>query len=252
VDPANISIVTMTLSRTAGEERVLRDALQRLAAVGLNVAVADGGSPASFVDFLATEPRFTVVRPAARGLLAQVKAALETAAAWRTPYILYTEPDKAEFFSNHLMSFVRDSVSDGETAVAIAARSRAAFETYPPFQQYCESVINRLCKECIGVAGDYTYGPFVMRREFADVLTPLARDLGWGWRPYLFCAAQRHGGAVRHVTRDFPGPDEADGEDTVRMYRIRQLNQNVDGLLAAVAAADAVDREWHRSTAGHS
>lgn len=243
MDAADVAVATITLAREPGEEQVLREALGCLARHGLRVAVADGGSPQTLVEFLRAQPRFTLAAPRGRGLLEQVKASLAAAREWGTEYILYTEPDKQSFFEHHLHDFIARAPTEERTAIVIAARSAASLAADPPIQQYTEGVINQLCGESLGHVYDYSYGPFLIRRHFVEQVLRLATDLGWGWRPYVFCAARRLGYAVRHVVDDFPPPDEPPGEDRRAMLeRIRQLNQNIEGLLLAMALPADADR----------
>src|SRR5215218_1948118 len=77
----SLVFATMTLARTASEERVLESSLTALAGFGRPVCVTDGGSSDHFVAFLRTLPNVIVVSPEAPGLISQVRASLRTAAA---------------------------------------------------------------------------------------------------------------------------------------------------------------------------
>jgi hypothetical protein len=91
--------------------------------------------------------------------------------------VLYTEPDKLAFFAEHLRQYIAVSRLGGGYALALAARSLASFQTYPRHQQTTESAINSRCGEVIGIAGDFSYGPFLMTRGLAE-MTRLGVALG--------------------------------------------------------------------------
>jgi hypothetical protein len=236
VQSCSIAVATITLARTPGEDERLRRSLTRLAEANLQVAVADAGTNRDFTAFLTRLPGFHVTVPAARGLVAQVTAGMALAADFDTPYILYTEPDKELFFERGLRGFLRDATTrgDGEDAgVALASRSAESFSTYPAMQRYTEGVINDLCGELLGCAGDYSYGPFVVARALVPRLRAMRHDLGWGWRHFVFRAAHTLGFRVMHVTGDYPcPPDQRMEDDAERAHRLRQLSENIQGLIA--------------------
>ena len=132
---------------------MLLPALACLARRRSDIFLADGGSCPSFREALTGLP-ITVVPVDERGLVAQVRAALGAAAASGARRVLYTEPDKHEFFDRHLAAFLDTAGAAGEP-VALAARSAAAFETFPPFQRFTESIFNRLCAEFIAGPTDF-------------------------------------------------------------------------------------------------
>jgi hypothetical protein len=231
----DISIATVTLVRREDEERLLRTSLQRLSRHGMRVALSDGGSPPAFVQFVQTLERFTMVPPAGGGLVAQVTASMRAAAAWQTAFILYTEPDKHLFFDGRLADFVARAPSNDNVGVVLAARDQPSFSTFPPFQQRTEGALNAICADLVGARGDYCYGPFLMNRALLSELDAMKSELGWGWRPFIFAAARRRGYDVVHHVGDFPCPPEQRHEDeSERIHRLRQLRQNVEGLIEAL------------------
>jgi hypothetical protein len=233
----DIAVATITLARQPSEERLLLSSLEALSRVGLRVAVADGGSPAPFVKALRQLPglKVRVVREP-RSLLRQVRTAFDCAREWRTKALLYTEPDKEDFFSTHLVRVLRESL-EGNFAhgVSVAARSPEAFLTFPVTQRLTEDVLNRLCGALTGVHTDYSYGPFVLEPRMADYLDTLPDDIGWGWRPFVFALAGRLNHPVSSVVGDFVCPEADRAESAAdRTHRMRQLAQNVAGLVRAV------------------
>lgn len=226
----SVSIATITWTRSPAEEAVLRRSLSRLAELKVPVAVADAGSSEPFVTFLKSLSGFRVVVPGRSGLVAQVTASLELAAQGGAPYLLYTEPDKEQFFGDSLQQFV-EAAGDADARVAIAARSDDSFATFPPLQRYTEGVLNHLCATVIGHPGDYSYGPFLMTRALLSAAADLRPDLGWGWRPCMFLAAHRRGLRLQHVVGHHPCPvDQQTEDDQEQMHRLRQLSQNISGL----------------------
>ncbi|HEX8528426.1 MAG TPA: hypothetical protein VF646_00320, partial [Cytophagales bacterium] len=93
----DLSIATMTWARDAAEEALLRRSLALLAGLGVPVFVTDGGSPAPFLDFVRGLPHVTLLSPPRPGLWMQTRTSLRAAYDQGTPFILYTEPDKADF-----------------------------------------------------------------------------------------------------------------------------------------------------------
>jgi len=229
---SQITVATMTWVRTPQEEALLRRALTSLAGCGLPVAVADSGISPDFLHFLERLPEFSVTVPADTGLVAQIKASFRTAAIRGSRYILYTEPDKEFFFERRLADFVEAVIDHPDAGVILAARSPESLLTFPPMQRYTEGVINHLCGELIGVECDYSYGPFLLNRTLLPFVDAMQPTLGWGWRHFIFRAAHRQGHRVLPVTGDYPCPDDQRTEDDgERAHRIRQLSENVLGLI---------------------
>jgi hypothetical protein len=176
---------------------------------------------------------FPVTQTENPDLVSQVQESIRRAADFGTPFVLYTESDKALFFELGLRDFVQRAPAEVEVGIVLAARSPESFETYPVMQRYTESVINHLCSEVIGVGGDYSYGPFLINHVLLPHLTHLHPRLGWGWRHSMFRAAHLAGLRVVHVVGDYPCPAEMSVEDAnERTHRMRQLSQNILGLTA--------------------
>jgi hypothetical protein len=236
-----IAIATMTWARDEEEETLLRSALPYLAATGLPVFVTDGGSGSPFIEFLNSFPNFSILKPQAKGVWAQagnsVKAAYEAGAE----YILYTEPDKKDFFGQSLQGFLTHIDESLEPGIVLASRSASAFSTFPAFQKMTETTINNCCTEVTGNPQDYTYGPFVMNRNLVASFELVKEDIGWGWRPYVFAIAKRLGYPISNYTGDFNCPESQREDDAAeRIYRMKQLQQNIHGIL--LSASVDIDR----------
>lgn len=104
-------------------------------------------------------------------------------------------------------------------------------------QQLAEGTINRLCGDFLTVEGDYSYGPFLLRTDLVPHVDRVPKDLAWGWRHFMFAIAHRLGHPLVHVFDDFECPEgqRSDDQDQ-RLHRLRQLGQNVNGLLAGLTA----------------
>lgn len=228
----NLCFATISLVRTEDEERLLRNALTALARLNLPVFVTDGGSPPSFVDFLQSLPNFLVLRAEAKGVFAQARNSLQEAARSGAGFIFYTEPDKKDFFANGLPRMLVETAVDAQTGVVLAARSAKGFATFPPFQQMTETAINRCCAEVMGVTADYCYGPFLLNTNLVERAAGVREDIGWGWRPFVFGTAHRLGLRTGFVEGDFCCPADQRTDDAAeRLYRMKQLEQNIRGLV---------------------
>jgi hypothetical protein len=229
-----IAVATMTLARTAAEEALLEKSLRELAHRGWPVALTDGGSADAFLSRLLSIPGVRVQR--AVGLVPQITAGITGALRSGASSVLYTEPDKMAFFAEHIEDFVRRSRLVAPDAVGLAARSAAAFNTYPQHQQTTESIINERCGETFGLAGDYSYGPFVIPRQLAARLVAVPARLGWGWRHFAFAVAHRLGYPLAMVEGPYEcPPDQRYEDDADRAHRDRQLRDNLEGLSLGMA-----------------
>jgi hypothetical protein len=228
----DIAIASVSWVRTESEETILRNALAALAALEVPVFITDGGSPPSFVSFLKSFAHFSVYQ--AKGLWPQAKQSITAAGASDANMILYTEPDKKEFFQHYLPHMLQGSLVREKPGVQLASRSAKGFASFPAFQQMTEFAINQSCKEIIGKDIDYCYGPFLFNSGIIPFLDVLPENCGWGWRPFVFAVAHRLGLTVDAFVGDFLcPPDQREDDASERVYRMKQLSQNIDGLVLA-------------------
>jgi hypothetical protein len=231
VATTDIAIVTVTWARDPAEAALIAGALELLAGAGAPVIVADRtGSPA----FTARLARVGVrlVTPAGPGLVAQVQAAAAAAASLGTRFLLYTEPDKQAFFRDSLPGFLARAPRGDDVGVVLAARTDESFATFPPMQRYVETVVNTLCGQLTGVSADYSFGPFLLHRNLLPHIARMPAEVGWGWRPSTFLAAHRQGLRIVPIADELPCPlDQRREDDADRSHRLRQLSQNVRGLV---------------------
>lgn len=229
---SELAIATITLARNKEEEQCLRTSLEALVALKVPVFITDGGSSTAFRDFLQSFLHFSVF--AAKGLWPQAKKSITEAGKAGAKTILYTEPDKLQFFQQHLPRMLAEKVLAEDTGVVLASRSAAGFASFPPFQQITERTINNCGQEIIGLETDYCYGPFLFNSRLIPALDFLPDNCGWGWRPALFATAHRKKLRVDTYMGDFFCPPDQQAEDTAeRIYRMKQLTQNIDGLVLA-------------------
>jgi hypothetical protein len=233
-----VAVATMTWARDAAEEELLRESLPLLAGLGLPVFVTDGGSGEAFVAFMRSLPGFHVCDPPRRGPWEQAGQSILAALGPGRGFVLYTEPDKGDFFRRTLREFVAAAPSGEDVGVVLASRSAESFQTFPEFQRRTEEAINLCCAEVVGAHFDFSYGPFLMGRALAGSLESAPRELAWGWRPYAFGAARRLGYRVESLVRDLPcPPSQREDGPRERLLRMRQLAQSVEGLVQSTTAA---------------
>ena len=232
----DISIATITWARDEGEEELLRESLSHLARLDIPVYITDGGSTASFLEFLQSFPHFVLLKANGSGVWAQARNSLQVASQSGVPFIFYTEPDKLDFFRNSLPTLINEVAVDENMGVIVASRSDIGFATFPAFQQMTETTINSCCAEIIGKPVDYTYGPFLLNSQLVPYLQLVQEDIGWGWRPYVFGIAKRVGYKVEAYIDDFFCPPAQQPDDTAeRIYRMRQLAQNIQGIVLSTS-----------------
>lgn len=231
-----VGIATITLTRGALEEQLLRESLRRLAGLGMPVVAADGGSRAEFLEFL-RNLGMRVVRPRKPGLIPQVQLSLATAAReLRRPYLLYTEPDKVAFFGDPLLKFVGTVRAGKRFGMALAARDPWSFATFPEWQRFTETTINRIAADVTGQEADYCYGPLLFPASEAERIRQVPEDLGWGWRFFLLGQLSREKRKITALELRAPCPEDQRAEGKAdRLYRTKQLRQNINGLSLGAA-----------------
>ncbi len=229
-----LSVTTITWARDEQEETLLRSALSRLALMQIPVFVTDGGSGESFIEFLYSLPNFTVVQPLGKGLWNQVNSSLHATLSSNKTHVLYTEPDKLDFFTNSLENFIEEAYET--MGIVLASRTEEAFASFPAFQQTTETSINFCCAEVIHQPFDFTYGPFILNRKLIPFLKDLPADIAWGWRPFAFCIAHRLGYSIQEIKADNYCPvDQRQDSPKERIYRMKQLHQNIEGVVLSTS-----------------
>jgi len=209
-----------------------------LVTLDVPIYCTDGGSRHDFIAFLKDLPNCTVLQTTGKGVWAQAKNSLLEGYQSGAEFILYTEPDKKEFFKRGLPEMLNNVLIDEETGIITASRSIEGLSSFPDFQQMTETTINNCCVEITGNKFDYTYGPFLMNRKLVPYLNLIQADIGWGWRPYTFGIAKRLGFKVEAFVGDFMCPEDQRGDDhKERIYRMKQLHQNIEGIVLSTTVS---------------
>jgi hypothetical protein len=171
-------------------------------------------------------------------LVQQVRWSL-TRAASEYERVVYTEPDKRDFFRKGLDGLVRRAC-DSELPI-VAARDDASFATYPTGMRSTESAFNQLAARLLdSPLTDLLYGPIALpAAAIGEYLPDVPDDLAWGWRTYVLARSIRANRPVASYTGPFPCPADQASEDLTdhRAYRLQQLGQNVEGLRLAILAS---------------
>lgn len=233
----DICIATISWARNENEESLLKKSLTKLASFNIPVFITDGGSTASFLHFIQSIPHFTLLQPEGKGVYAQAKTSLLAAYDAGAKFIFYTEPDKESFFESGLKKLLERIKMDDRLGIYHASRSAEGFSTFPAFQQMTETTINNCCRELVGKDYDYSYGPFLLSSQLVPYLQQVKEDIGWGWRPYVFTIAHRLGLTLDAFVDDFVCPlDQRADDGKERIYRMRQLEQNIRGIILGANA----------------
>ena len=96
-----------------------------------------------------------------------------------------------------------------------------------------QALANYLCGLRLGYPGDFLYGPFLMTRNLLPHVASVRRPRGLGLAIVHFVAAHRAGLRVVSVTDDHRCPlGQRTENDADRMHRVRQLSENILGLVA--------------------
>ena len=233
----HLAIATMAWARDEVEEKLLREALPELSGLGIPVYLTDGGSGEAFLNFLKSLPNFILPDTSIKGLWPQVQHSLNNAYDSGAPFILYTEPDKRDFFKKGLPEMLASISLNERTGTILAARSAAGFASYPAFQQMTETTINNCCSEATGNDTDYTYGPFIMNSLLVPYLHGLKNEIGWGWRPFTFVISERLDLKTETLRGEyFCPPEQQVDSPSERVYRMRQLSENIEAIVLAKTA----------------
>jgi hypothetical protein len=229
------AIATMTAARSDQEAAALAAAIQQLSQLGLPIFAADAGSIAAFTDRVRQISQLELWQEGTT-LVQQIKACFRRVLKTDHRVVLYTEPDKREFFESGVTSFLEETRGCQAASACIAARDPESFATFPPIQRSAERALNDVASNLIGFTTDMLYGPLVLDLELAATyLDQVPDDLGWGWRTYVIARCVLAGKQVASVAGPFCCPLEQRTENSRdRAYRLTQLKQNVEGLRLAL------------------
>ena len=222
----DLEIATMTLDKK-GDAELMKSSLEVLSNFRYSVHVADGGSSPKFVDALKKMGHKVEY---AQGLTAQHKNSISRASD-KSPFVLYTEPDKHDWFVNGFEESVDTYFKrDKGSGLLLVARTPEQLKTFPPHQQEWEG---KLAKEIItpktGVNGDFTYGPRFFPSELGIQVKDVKDAQGWETITFLVGRAYKMGLPINMLYTAAECPLDQRGEDNAK-YRQFQFNCNKKGF----------------------
>ncbi|MFL6115137.1 MAG: hypothetical protein ACJ786_27885, partial [Catenulispora sp.] len=72
--------------------------------------------------------------------------------------------------------------------------------------------------------------------DLLPLISLVPAGIGWGWRHFIFGSASRRGYSVEHVVGYHPCPDDQrDESESDRLHRLKQLGENIQGLLLSMS-----------------
>jgi hypothetical protein len=81
----------------------------------------------------------------------------------------------------------------------------------------------------------------LIHRALIPYLEFLTEDIGWGWRHYILGIAHRLGYSIVQCTGSLPCPtDQRADSRSELMHQMRQLSQNLQGLVLAMTISQAL------------
>jgi hypothetical protein len=221
------NMIDMAIATMCWDKKNPKQTLEALAALretDIPVYVADAGSSRDFVKKL--EKMGYDVECVEGSLTFQHKNAIQRAAK-NAKAVLYTEPDKRDWFKKGLKDSVEFYLSHDYDFVTVS-RSKEQIRTFPSFQQKTEGLMNSLIKTETGINGDFIYGPKIFKSELAKELDEIQTDVGWGVLMFLVGRAHKLGykiGVSYTAANYFPHKKK---EHT--QYRMKQLVDNNHGF----------------------
>jgi hypothetical protein len=220
----DIAIATITFDKK-GDQELLEYGMELLSRFPYPVFVADGGSSERFVRVL--EKMGHDVDYVPDGLTESLKNAVLRASE-SAGLVLYTEPDKCEWFNEGLEKTVH-AYLDGKRGFAAVGRTPEQMQSFPLHQRYWEQRMNEIIFGNIGIEGDFVYGPKAFPSLLGNEVGKIHRDIGWGPLIFLVGRSYSMGIPVEVLYTASPCPEEQRSEDD-ELYRINQFCDNVLGF----------------------
>jgi hypothetical protein len=229
------AIATMTRARNQNEADLLYIALSSLTRLGVPIFITD--DPTSVPEFTQAMKELPNVRLQRGGhsLAQRIKWSLRRAMRV-AEFVIYTEPDKKEFFENGIEALLRQTECN-EAALTIAARDESSLATFPEGQRWTEASFAELANRFLGPVPDLLYGPLAFHtRSVGDLIEQAPEDVGWGWRTYVVARCAIAKLKIASYSTYFPCPHQQSGEDenSDRVYRLQQLIESIRGLRLAL------------------
>jgi hypothetical protein len=229
------AIATMTRARNQNEAELLYCALSSLARLGVRIFVTD--DPTSVPEFTQAMKKLPNVRLQQGGhsLAQRIKWSLRRAMR-HADFVIYTEPDKKDFFEKGIEALLHQAQGD-EAVLTIAARDESSLATFPDGQRWTESSFAELANRLLGPLPDLLYGPLAFQtRSVGELIEQAPEDVGWGWRTYVVARCALAKLKIASYSTYLPCPHQQSGEDgkNDRVYRLQQLIENIRGLRLAL------------------
>lgn len=220
----NIAIATMTLD-SKGNAKLIESALDILSKLPYPVYISDGGSSERFVQSLTKMGH--KVKKVSGGLTYQHKDSI-LRASYSAETVLYTEPDKYDWFCKGLEETIK-LYESGEQGFAAVGRTADKFETFPMYQQRWEREMNKIIAKEIGIEGDFIYGPKLFPQSLGRLVEEIDREIGWGTLMFLIGRASRNGLPIRTINTAASCPLDQRNEDN-EACRKKQYEDNKIGF----------------------
>lgn len=198
------------------------DLLERARAECLPVIIDDGSDP-SFADEARAAFRLrgaTVLERTTEGMGNTRRGLWEAAGRAGAEIIVWTE-EKPNFVP-HVWRLAR-LIQQGEADIVIAGRDKTSFQSYPMFQQHCETIGNTLAGRWTGIQADHWYSPRLWRAE----MNPLFLQFnGEHWDSQLWPPIEAHaaGHKVVPITLNsvgYPRAQRLEEENNPEFYEKR-------------------------------
>jgi len=220
-----IAISTMTLEEESNNDLLL-ESLSVLSKYPYDVYIADGGSSQEFLTSL--ERMGCKVRSVKGGLTFQHKYSIMGASS-NSDVVLYTEPDKLDWFNGGLEESI-EGYKSHDSDLGVIARTQQQISTFPEFQQKTECCMNELIGRKIGIKGDFIYGPKIFVSSLGKEINGIDYDIGWGGLMFLVGRAHCNNLKISTLETAVDCPLEQ-REETNERYRLKQLCENYMGFL---------------------
>jgi hypothetical protein len=201
--------------------------------LGVPIFVTD--DPASVPDFTEAMKKLPNVRLQRGGhsLAQRIKWSLRRAMR-DAEFVVYTEPDKKDFFEKGIEALLHQG---NEAALTIAARDESSLATFPEGQRWTEASFAEVANRFLGPLPDLLYGPLAFKtRSVGELIEQAPEDVGWGWRTYVVARCAIAKLKIATYSAYLPCPQQQSGEDgkSDRVYRLQQLIENIRGLRLAL------------------
>ncbi|MFH1503093.1 MAG: hypothetical protein ABIE36_00345 [Candidatus Diapherotrites archaeon] len=219
-----LAIATMTFDKK-GNAELMESALEVLSKTNYPVYIADGGSSERFINSLKLMGHN--VETVQGGLTYQHKNSI-LRASQNAYFVLYTEPDKYDWFVNGLEKSLNQYFA-GKGVFAAISRTSEQMKTFPVHQREWEGKMNQIIEDETRIKGDFIYGPKLFSSSLGNQVKEIEGDKGWATLMFLVGRAHKMGLSIENIYSASECPLNQRGEDNAE-YREKQFNQNKEGF----------------------